>query len=198
MPTNNFNRTAGLLPLRALPLLGAQYPRPNPHIISTMSPQCASGNAFHTQNWGAQASAGTNVGVIYPFVIAHPFLVRKVFWVNGTTITSTSADVAVYDASLGRLVSGGGTALSGANAAQEVDVTDTLLRPGLYYLAYSQNSNSGTPVSLALAVSSMRSFGSAQMASAYPLPSTYTPTAHSNTTAAKIVLCGVASRTLAA
>lgn len=194
MPTDAVRRPAGLLALRALPILGAEYPRPNPHIISHLSPHCTAGNVFQTNAFASLANIAASAATATPFVIAHAFLVRKVFWANGATATTDSIDVGVYDASFKLVISGGGTAASGANATQEVDVTDTLLKPGLYYLAFVANGTTVTPISSNLAAAHYKGLGCVQMASAYPLPSTFTP-ATANLT--RFPLCGVASRTLA-
>lgn len=195
MPTSAFNKPAGLLPLQALANLGVEYPRPNPHIIATHTPHCA-GNNSYTLSMASGVGPGTNVAVAMPFVIAHPFLVRKVFWMNGSTATTDSADVGVYDESFNLKVSGGGTGITGASATQEVDVTDTLLQPGRYYLAYAQNGTTATPFGASPSLAHLRTFGAAQMSSAYPLPSTFTPAAVTSLNI-RLILCGIASRTLA-
>lgn len=194
MPTDNYQRTAGLLPLATLPILGAQYPRPNTHIISHFSMHCLTGNTFQANSFGSGTSIGANVATMTPFVIAHPFLVRKVFWANGSTATTDNIDVGVYSDQFKLIVSGGGTLASGSNATQEVDVTDTLLQPGVYYLAFVQNGTTMTPILSNLSIAGYRGLGCARMTSAYPLPSTFTPSA---ITVTRLPLCGIASRTLA-
>lgn len=135
-----------------------------------------------------------NRALAFPFVIAHPFLVRKVFWLNGTTATTDSADVGVYTEAGALLVSGGGTAISGASGTQEVNVTDTLLRPGRYWCAYAQNGVTATPIMSATVAGLLRAVGCAQMATAYVLPATFTPAAVAS---ANFPVFGIASRTLA-
>lgn len=197
MPTNTFRRTAGALPVAALPILGSEFPRPNNHMIASWSPECLGwelGGMTTSFATGTYTTASTAIAI--PLVITHPFVVRKVFWHNGTTATTDSADVGVYTEAGARLVSGGGTAISGAASVQEVDVTDTALKPGRYWLAYVQNGTTATPVRCAFGSAAVaRMIGSAGMASAYPLPSTFTFAA---ATILTLPMFGIASRTLVA
>jgi hypothetical protein len=196
MPTSAWRRTAGGLPLSALNLIVGDYPRPNDHIIHTTS-WCAIGEDFMGLQNGTPYASSTYPAAsraqAVPFEIAFPFLVRKVFWMNGTTATTDSIDVGVYTEAGTRLVSGGGTAVSGANATQEVDVTDTLLHPGRYWLAYAQNGVTATPMAVVSGAALFRAAGGAQMASAYVLPTTFTP---AGAASGVMPLCGIASRTL--
>lgn len=198
MPTDAWRRSAGLLPLAALPSLGVEYPRPNPHIIASASAHCLGGNIWHNSTLGqftASTWPGAPMSHAWPFVISHPFLVRKVFWVNGTNATTDSADVGVYDAALTLLVAGGGTAIASANVVQEVDVTDTLLKPGRYFMAYTQNGTTATVVSHALTSANARAMGLFQQtASAYPLPNPFVSAVLGSI---QLPVFGIASRTLA-
>lgn len=145
-----------------------------------------------SSTWTSAAWGLTNVSTAYPFVLGDYFLVRKVWWMNGNTATTDSADVGVYTEGGTRLVSGGGTAISNADKVQEVDVTDTLLPPGRYWCAYAQNGTTATPMLLSGAVQNLRALGFAQMATNYPLGSTFTPAAIAS---ASVPLCGIANRT---
>lgn len=201
MPTDAYRRSAGGLPVKVLASMGAAYPRPNDHIIATWS-YCAIGEDLRGQaaaNFASGTYPGSGRVIAFPFIVAHPFLVRKVFWFNGTTATTDSVDVGVYKlddpSSTSRVVSGGGTLASGASGTQEVNVTDTLLPPGRYYCAYTQNGTTATPILSTAAVVTLRVAGCIQQtASGYPLPSTLSVAAVSS---ANIPLFGIASRTLA-
>jgi hypothetical protein len=193
MPSEQWRRTAGF---DMLQMLGnGSLEQPNPPIISALSPlsigeeMAGFGGTFASATYPA-----ANRAIAVPFRLAHPFLVRKVFWFNGTTATTDSADVGVYTEAGVRLVSGGGTAISGASATQEVDVTDTLLTPGRYWLAFSQSGVTATTIASNTVAGLLRAHGVAQMATAYPLPSTFTPAAVASV---GLPLCGIASRTLA-
>lgn len=199
MPTGAIVTPLGRTPLgslRGVQPMSLETARFNEHIITPLS-FCSLGVDMAGMV-GANFASGTypaaNRALACPFEIAAPFLVRKVFWFNGATTTSTSADVGVYTEAGALVVSGGGTAISGANATQEVDVTDTVLKPGRYWLAYAQNGTTATPMLSATAAAVLRAMGCAQMASAYVLPSTFTPAAVAS---AAFPLMGIASRTLA-
>jgi hypothetical protein len=170
--------------------LSPDSPRPNDPIITPMS---FFSDITTSSNFSSGTYPAANRATAAPFQIAAPFLVRKVFWFNGTTATTDSADVGVYAQTGELIVSGGGTAISGASQLQEVDVADTLLRPCRYWLAYVQNGVTATPVMSATAAAILRAMGVAQMASAYPLPSTLVPAALAS---AALPMMGVASRTL--
>ena len=194
MPTNNFTRTAGLMPLRALPILGAEFPRPNLPVISVFSAHCLAGQ-MHRASFFASGTFTANTALALPFTIAHPFLIRKIFWGNGATATTDSVDVGVYNANFGLVVATGSTSVTGANATQEVDVTDTLIKPGVYYFAFVQNGTTFTPIGGAFGTTQLRGVGAVQMSSgAFPLPSTFVP---ETLTLTRAVLVGIASRTLA-
>lgn len=197
MPSDNWRRSAGGLPLAALASLGADYPQPNQHIISTWSPNAVGGevSGVTSNSWASATYPAASRALAFPFAVSSPFLVRKVFWFNGTTVGTDSADVGVYTEAGARLVSGGGTLTSGASGTQEVDVTDTLLQPGRYWLAYAQNGVTATPIMINTgSAGNIRCLGIAQMAAAYVLPSTFTP---ATAASGLIGLFGIASRTLA-
>ncbi len=80
-----------------------------------------------------------NKPVAVEFWITEPITVYQLGWFNGSGTMTDSVDMAVYDSSYNRLVSGGGTARSGANAIQFVNVADTALTPGRYRLAMACN-----------------------------------------------------------
>ncbi len=95
----------------------------------------------------------TNMGVYTPFSLNRRSTVKKLYHLNGGTIGTDNIDVGIYDADSDglpsiRRVSSGATALSGATAWQEFDVTDTELAPGLYYLAAVMDGTTDTSISL--------------------------------------------------
>jgi hypothetical protein len=63
---------------------------------------------------------------------------------NGAT-ASGNMDVGIYDYAGTRLVSSGSTAQSGTSAFQDFDITDTLLGPGIFYLAPPTTTPSDSP-----------------------------------------------------
>lgn len=150
----------------------------NDTLISGLS-YCAIGVELQsvTTSLASTAWPTSNRAIAFPFSIAERFVVKKVWWMNGTTATTNNADVGVYTEGGALLVSGGGTLIAGANILQEADVTDTLLRPGRYWCAYCQNGTTATPTCVGGSLATLRAVGLAQMASAYPLPATFVPAA---------------------
>lgn len=198
MPTSSFIAPLSRSPLSVLRgrPLSPEIARHNPHIITPMSYNSIGADLVSLGAIGAWASGSiptANLAIAVPFQIAAPFLIRKVLWLNGTTASTDSADVGVYTEDGRLVISGGGTAIAGANTIQGVDVTDTLIPPGRYWLAYVQNGTTATPNQAIPAVGLVRSMGCAQMASAYPLPSTFVPAACANPIIPMMV---AASRTL--
>lgn len=169
--------------------------RPNDVLIGPWS-WCACGEeltGMTASNFASATYPATNRALGYPFEIADYMLVQKVWWVNGTTATTDSADVAVYsEAGTTLLVSGGSTAIATANVVQEKDCTDTLLQPGRYWCVYNQNGVTATPMMSAAPVALVRAMGWAQFAGAVPLGSTFTPAAIA---AVNVPLFGIAART---
>lgn len=91
---------------------------------------------------GAWASA--NDPLALPFCVQDDgLLVDRLGWINGGS-PGGNVDVGVYDSSWNRLVSTGSTAGSGATAWQWVNVTDTYLRGGRYYLVCSRDNTTAS------------------------------------------------------
>jgi hypothetical protein len=157
--------------------------RPSDVLISPLS-WCALGTANVSQgaNIASTAYPASSRVLAYPFEIADYLTVVKVWWLNGATATTDSCDVGVYtEAGTTLLVSGGSTAIAGANIIQEVDCTDTLLAPGRYWCAYVQGGTTATPHALPTTAANLRSMGCAQMAgSGSTLGATFTPAANAS------------------
>lgn len=78
-----------------------------------------------------------NLAVFIPFILPWPYPVRRVVWSNGSTVTTTNCDFGFYSADGTRIFSTGSTTQAGASAPQYVDVTDFVLSPGTYYMAFN-------------------------------------------------------------
>lgn len=73
-----------------------------------------------------------------PVQLPFDYRVERVFWYNGTTITSTNVDFGIYTADGTRIYSTGSTAASGSAAIQYVTVsTPFTLTAGTYYFAWT-------------------------------------------------------------
>lgn len=157
---------------------------------------CSIGQDINSQS-GVPTSAtwpSANRAIYYPFYLGNPAIVRKLWWMNGTAV-SGNADIGVFTEGGVRLVSAGSTAQSGTSALQEVDVTDTYLAPGTYYIGVVLSNTTGTMFRWNPSLAALRMTGVAQEASALPLPSTATFAAMST---AYLPYAGAMLRTLAA
>lgn len=137
-------------------------------------------NQLVGMNTGGGASAAwpsANLAIFIPIRLTAPVTVYKMAIGAGATAAG-NFDVGIYDIGGNRLVSSGATA-KGASVEHILNVTDTRIGPGLYYLAMSADGTnnyilitpSGTsPVPL----QKTRAYGVLAMATAYPLPATAT------------------------
>lgn len=134
----------------------------------------------------------TDLIIYVPFVIPFQYPVRRVWWSNGSTITTSNADVGVYSLDGVRLCHSGTTALVGASAEQNVAIAETeiLLDPGIYYLAYVCDSTTARVTGTSsYTTSQLRTCGVLQQTVASALlPTTMTPIAVAN---ALYPTCGI-------
>jgi hypothetical protein len=201
MPSSIIRHLAGVIPPRTLTVMsGSEAARPDLQLITPWSWESIGAELLGGYTGGQQIVSSTypsaNLAIAVPFQTARALQIRKMFWANGTTAGTNSVDVGVYSLNGSRLVSGGGTLSVGANALQEVDVTDTMLQPGSYYMAYAQNGVVMTPIMQSLAsAANVRACGIVQMATAYVLPTTLTFAA---ATTVLIPFFGLSTRVLVA
>lgn len=114
---------------------------------------------------------GANVALYVPFRVAYPVTVYKMCIGTGVT-AGGNFDLGIYDEAGTKLVSTGATARS-AQVDHVVDVTDTTLRPGLYYLAQAcDGTNNFAMYNLAARYCQM--LGMRKQSTAYTLPATAT------------------------
>ena len=132
-----------------------------------------------------------NSAFYVPVFLPFSYPVRRVFWVNGSSVTSVSMDFGIYTADGTRLYSTGSTAESAINVPQYTTPTNFLLAPGAYYFALSCTSitaNRGGQGSVAATVPRLRLAGLLQQASVATLPATMTGASVAN---ACLPLCGI-------
>lgn len=79
----------------------------------------------------------------YPFRLYEPAIAVKMSYLVGAT-ASGNVDLGIYSSQGNLLVSSGLTAQGSINTLQELDITDTLLQPGVYFMAIKCDSASGT------------------------------------------------------
>lgn len=166
---------------------------PLPLFISTWSLDY-SGQAFWTEQSRTASSITwpvANTAFYLPFTLPFAYPVRRVFWVNGSSVTSTNMDFGIYTADGTRLYSTGSTAQAGISAVQYVTPTEFLLSPGRYYFALacsSTTANRGGTGNIPASATRQRLIGNLQEASALPLPVTMTGVAVANSC---LPLCGI-------
>lgn len=133
-----------------------------------------------------------NTAFYVPIALPFPYEVKRVFWVNGSSITSTNMDFGIYAATGTKLYSTGSTAASGASVPQYTTPSPGfVLPPGRYYFALADSSTTssrGGQGSVAATVARLAEAGVLQQASALPLPASMTGAAVAN---AVYPLCGI-------
>ena len=132
-----------------------------------------------------------NKAIYMPFAIPFYYPVRRVFWMNGSSVTSTNIDFGIYNYDGTKLYSTGSTAASGVSALQFVTPTEFLLAPGKYFFALSDSSitaNRGCSGVTGSTARATRMSGYLEEASALPLPAAMTGVASTFTI---IPFCGI-------
>lgn len=84
-----------------------------------------------------------NDPVAIPFALTESVVVYRLAQQNGSS-PGDNFDIGVYDEAFNRLVSTGSTAAT--TSWQTVDVTDTILKPGRYYLVMSRDTTTASRV----------------------------------------------------
>lgn len=112
----------------------------------------------------------SNDAYIVPFRIAEPFNAQWA-WVHNGNAVNGNLDIGIYDEHFNRLVSSGSTAQAGINVVQAINITDTLLPTGVYFLALAMDNIVGEVMRFdAIAVNYALFAGIGGMANAFPLP----------------------------
>lgn len=117
---------SGYPPVAALPARG--------ELLLTSS-SCFSASGMIVQAGGGFTTSpvwATSKPSAYPFVLDEAVTAYQLGWHNSTA--GGNADIGIYDASFNRLVSSGSTACVTNSVWQFVDVADTVLPAGSYYL----------------------------------------------------------------
>jgi hypothetical protein len=167
-----------------------------PHFVSPFV------SAWHPVIRGAAPASGAfpsaNTAYYTPLYVPQVAPVRRLFWVNGSTVSeSYNVDVGIYSDAGGkpgtRLVSSGSTAQGTASVAQFVDVADIALAPGLYWLAITCSSTLATFFRTTTGTGALDTIFGFEEASALPLPATATPVELSEATPVALWGCGFAT-----
>jgi hypothetical protein len=132
-----------------------------------------------------------NLAICYPFSITDPWLVKRLWALNGST-ASGNFDIAIYSRNGTRIVGSGSTAQVGTNQMQYVDVADTILSPGRYYLALVRDNTSATNHRHTFSTAWIGpTMGLRSMAAAFPLPATITL---AETSLTYLPMCGATAK----
>jgi hypothetical protein len=165
----------------------------NPVNLSTIS-STSLGYEFGASATGVPNSLawGTaNRAIFIPFTLPYGDTVKRLWVINGTVV-SGNLDMGIYTYDGGTsatlLVAIGGAAQTGTSVCQYFDVTDTWLPTGKYYFAFVLDNTTGAVMTSIPATVAFKTFGHAQMSTAYPLPSTATLVA---TTTNRLVFQGL-------
>jgi hypothetical protein len=122
---------------------------------------------FNDAAGGAYPSAER--AIFSPVWVPQASIVTQIAWRVGFA-SSGNVDVGIYDEHGVKLVSTGSVAVGPINTTQLVDVTDTLLMPGAYYLALVADDD--TARFFRSTGSGQRTIGVMSQDSAFPLPAT--------------------------
>ena len=172
------------------------YPVSNPQPFVTISPY----SAIHSEGLTIPPQSGppssstwvaANRAIAYPIYLPDWVTVVKMWVANGAAV-SGNIDIGIYNEAFSKLVSIGSTAQAGTSVNQVFDITDVSLAPGRYYVAVAMDNTTGTVLRSAITTPMQRFMGCVQMASAFPLPSTFTPATMAN---AHIPHAGITTRT---
>lgn len=163
-----------------------------PTHISTLSRYAC---GFEARELGVSSSLTARTWVsglaaYLPFAIPWPYPVHRVFWVNGSTISSTNVNFGIFDEGGTQVYSTGATAMVGASALQYVSVATPFVLPArMYYFAWTCNGTTNRGWTVSGTANTSRLAGLLEETSAYPLPATMTPVAFTRAWGPN--LCGI-------
>lgn len=136
----------------------------SPEAIGWAAGMIVTGSLSLTVNWVA------NVAVFVPFTLERSIHVKRMFTINGTSING-NVDVGIHTFDSARIISSGSVAQAGTSVAQYIDITDTYLSPGWYYMSIALSSSTGRIAQVnALNGRYGGLIGLRQMATAFPIP----------------------------
>jgi hypothetical protein len=122
---------------------------------------------------GASPFAGAwplaNLALFIPFSLGEPITALRMYLYNGN-IVNGNVDIGIYSEDGTKLVSSGSTVHAGLNNLQEFNITDTIIGPGIFYMALSFSGNVATVSRFNLVTMLSSVVGMAQMENAFPLP----------------------------
>jgi hypothetical protein len=95
-------------------------------------------------SWSSTNAWGTQYRAIYvPVRVVRRVVVRQLGWVSGPTAAG-NCDVGIYDSTGTRIVATGSQTNTSASITRVVDITDTTIGPGCYYLGLNNDTTTDT------------------------------------------------------
>lgn len=165
---------------------------PTPLHIGTFGPYSGLAEASAYQASGVPGSITwvANLAIYVPLVLPFPYLVNRLWWMNGSVVTTSNADVGIYNRDGVRLASAGSTVQAGTSTIQYVALgTPMLLSPGRYYLAWVSSGTTNRGFGLTtITANHGRAAGLLAQATALPLPASATFATLAN---ALVPWCGI-------
>lgn len=130
-----------------------------------------------------------------PVVLPFDYMVQRVWWMNGTTNTTSNVDFGIYSPSGAKIYSTGTTAMGTVAVVQYVTpATPFMLSAGAYYFAWSCDNTTARAQTQAGTANAGRLVGMLQETTgSFGLPATMTPIAWAN--AFGYSICGVTRTT---
>ena len=167
----------------------ADFPTSGPVADGVLSPWGQGtllGDLFRVANYATSAGTGAwtaNRAVYLPVVVHQPLTLYSICVLVATQ--NGNVDAGVYNWRGTRIVSNGGVAC-GAAGTQTIDVADTALARGWYFLAFASDSATAVFYNSAASAVNINACQVQQQASAYPLPATATFVAYATAILPKI------------
>lgn len=143
-----------------------------PNGLVTITPFCLASIGAVTGALGTPASATwplASRAIFIPFRISRSILVLNMFTFNGAVVNG-NLDIGLLDAVGTRLVSSGSTAQAGINQIQTLNIADTLVGPGQFYIALAMDNIVGTFFRSNFSAPKVAVVGMLQQVAAFPLP----------------------------
>lgn len=170
-------------------------------MIHTYSPEALFPAIFNVGQTGptSQNYIAANVVVYIPFFVREAITITKLWWPNGAAVAG-NIDVGVYNDAGTLQISTGTTVVAGISQVQTVDVTDTTIARGRYYLAIVSDTSGVTQKVMAVlpAAGIAQSLGLLEQAAVtLPLATNASPATFAKYTRAFIPVVGLmATRTI--
>lgn len=123
-------------------------------------------------SYASTAWPTANKAIYVPFILHRPQTLYQVGWWNGTAAQAGTREVGIYLPDGTKVISGSATAAT-SDFLQTVDVTDTIVQPGLYFMGMS-DSGTATVWAYAPAAPLAAAMGVLTQVTASPLPATAT------------------------